>query len=127
MNILGIDYGQRNIGLAWAQTGLNVVLPFGVIRHDNTEKVPQALLDRITAERIDHLVVGLPYDGDGNETPHTERIRAFAKELQEKSGLSLDFADERYTSAEADEMGGNARRDEKAAMLILQTYLDEQK
>ncbi len=125
MNILGIDYGQRNIGLAWAQTGLNVVLPYGVIHHDNTESVPKALLERINEEGIDQLVVGLPYDDDGNETAHTKRIRAFAKALQEQSGLELSFADERYTSAEADEMGGDASRDEKAAMLILQTYLDE--
>jgi len=128
MNILGIDYGQKNIGLAWMQEGLDVVLPFGVIQ---VEKNKEQAIDQqikelktlIEEQNIGIVVIGLPLTlEDGAENGNTQRVRAFGDSVKKKIGLPVTYVDERLTSFEADQMGGDASRDEKAAMVILQTY-----
>ena len=123
MNILGIDYGQKRIGLAWVQEGLDVVLPFGVIQKTPDELCPDELVNIIQTEKIHKIVVGLPVGMEGEENNNTKRIRGFAEELQNKTKLPLEFVDERFTTHEANRMGGVASADEKAAMLILESYL----
>ncbi|MFZ2189933.1 MAG: Holliday junction resolvase RuvX [Candidatus Magasanikiibacteriota bacterium] len=119
MNILGVDYGRKRIGLAWAQTGLDVVLPFGVVGNKDE------LVELIKKEKINKVIFGLPLGlEDSSENDNTRRIRKFADEVKKATNLEIDFADERLTTVEAEEMGGGVSLDEKAAMLILQTWLD---
>ncbi len=123
MNILAVDYGQRIIGLAWMQEGLDVVLPYGIIDTKHKDEQLQKLAALIKEEKIDNVVFGLPLTlDDGLENHHTKRIRTFVTQLQERVNATIVFADERLSSQEADEMGGAASRDEKAAMLILETF-----
>ena len=124
MNILGIDYGQKRIGLAWVQTGLGVVLPFGQIQNQESDNENRELVELIKKERIDLIVIGLPLGTDGMENKNTQTVRAFADVLKQKTGLSPEFMDERFTSQFADAVGGDATRDEKSAMAILQSYMD---
>ncbi len=125
MNILAIDYGAKKMGLAWVNEDLGVVLPYGVLVHDENKKKNSELLALIASEKVDKIVIGLPLGLDSEENKNTQKIRAFAAELAQDCGLPIDFADERYTSYEADSMGGAATRDEKSAMIILQSYLSE--
>ena len=121
MNILAIDYGAKRIGLAWVNTDIGVVLPFGQI-------INPELITLIQREGIDKIVVGLPLGLNGKENKGTERVRGFVEDLKKYIAVSIEFIDERFSSAEADRMeGGGASRDEKAAMIILQTYLDRKK
>ena len=122
MNILAIDYGKKRIGLAWVQMGLDVVLPFGVLDDGNVDLELATIIDK---EKIGKIVVGLPLGLDGKENQNTKDVRAFAEGLRRHEGLSVELIDERFTSKQADSMGGDASRDEKAAMVILQTYLDK--
>lgn len=124
MNILGIDYGEKRIGLAWCQEGLDLVLPFGVIQKEKGDIGKEALKTLIEKERIDTIIFGLPIGLDGTENENTKKIRAFADELKKETSVPIAFVDERFTSQQADRMGGDASRDEKAAMVILQSYLD---
>lgn len=119
MNILGIDYGKKRIGLAWVQSGLDVVLPFGVV--GNLEE----LVELIKKENIDKVVFGMPFGLDAQENENTDRVNKFITELKQGIDLPIEFIDERFTSAQADRMEGDASRDEKAAMIILQSYLDK--
>ena len=120
MNILAIDYGDKRIGMAWAQTGLDVILPYGLIKGGVKE-----LVSLIKKEHIDKLVVGLPVGLESQEeNMNTKKVRKFADKLKKETGLPIEFVDERFSSAQADSMGGEVSRDEKAAMVILQTYLD---
>ncbi len=120
MNILGVDYGRKRIGLAWVQEGLDVVLPYGVVGS------LKELVDLIEVEKIDKVVFGLPLTlEDLSENANTKRIRNFADEVKKQTGVEIDFADERLTTSEAMQMGGDATLDEKSAMLILETYLEE--
>lgn len=125
MNILGIDYGKKRIGLAWVQSGLDVVLPFGQITMQDTHSTIRELADLISKENIDKVVVGLPLGMEGEENENTERVRKFVGELEKQIEIPVEFFDERFSSRQADAMGGDASRDEKAAMVILQSYIDK--
>jgi len=120
MNLLGVDYSKKCIGLSWVQLGLDVVLPFGTV------KGLEELINVIKKENINKAVFGLPFDTETmKENYNTKKIRKFADEFKKRVNIEIDFEDESYTTAEAKEMGGNASLDEKAAMLILQSYLDK--
>lgn len=78
------------------------------------------------------FVMGLPLDGEGNETPRTAEVRAIAAELTKRTGFSVVLVDERYTTAKAlraiHEMGGSTRGrkgdvDALAATVLLQHAL----
>ena len=126
MNLLGIDYGQRNIGLAWMQEGLDLILPYGLIKQKKGEALSSELVALIQEENIHTLIIGLPLTlEDGTENANTKRVRAFGTLLQEKTSLPIEYVDERLSSQAADEMGGNASRDEKSAMIILQNYTEK--
>jgi len=128
MNILGIDFGTKNIGLAWVNTDLGVVLPFGIIKNHKSEIINGELEKLIKEENVNKIVVGLPTGLDGKENENTKRIRNFSDELKKLIKIPIEFADERFSSYAADRMGsGGASRDEKAAMVILQTYLEMKK
>ncbi len=124
MNILAIDYGTKNIGLAWCQKELGVVLPYGNMEHRTWN---MELVKLIKKEKIDKIVVGLPIGLDGEENENTKKIRSFVDELEKEIDIPVDFVDERFTSAQADNMGGTVSRDEKSAMVILETYLSKNK
>jgi putative Holliday junction resolvase len=121
MNILSIDFGTKNIGLAWVDTGIGAALPFGVAK--NVKEVSEI----VTNEKINLVVVGLPLGTDGKENANTERVRKFSEELKKNINAPIEFVDERFTSFAADRMGEGVSRDERSAMLILETYLERTK
>jgi putative Holliday junction resolvase len=118
MNILSIDYGEKRIGLAWVDTGIGVVLPFGLALNE------AELIKIIQEEKPDKLIIGLPLSLQNQETKHTEEIRKFADKLTSQIDVPIEFFDERFTSQQADAMGGSVSRDEKSAMAILEGYLE---
>lgn len=121
MNILAIDHGEKRIGLAWVDTGINVVLPLGVVQNE------LELIKVINEENPDKIIIGLPLSLKNEETKHTEIIRAFAGRVSAQVNIPIEFFDERFSSKQADTMSGGVSRDEKAAMIILQSYLESKK
>ncbi|MFA5062352.1 MAG: Holliday junction resolvase RuvX [Patescibacteria group bacterium] len=122
MNILGVDYGEKRIGLAWMDTGLDVVLPFGIILNESESDALAKLTDLVKKEKIDEVVFGLPFNLDGTENGHTKQIRNFAELFQNRTDVKIDYVNEMFSSQQADQMGGGVSRDEKAAMVILESY-----
>ncbi len=124
MNILGVDFGTKRIGLAWVNKDLGVVLPYGQIRGKDREEMLLNLAKFIKEEKIDKVVFGLPLTLGGQESPNSRRVRTFVDELKKIINVQVDFYDERLSSFAADQMEGEASRDEKAAMIILTDYLE---
>ncbi|MBI5222490.1 MAG: Holliday junction resolvase RuvX [Candidatus Magasanikbacteria bacterium] len=123
MNVLAIDYGKKKIGLAFAQTGLDLVLPAGQISgHDNRVK-REKIVEIIKEKKVDKLVVGLPLGLNGEENDNTRAVKEFVEKLKKLYDIAVEFVDERFTSRQADRMGKGVSRDEKAAMIILQSYV----
>lgn len=120
MYLLGIDYGTARVGLSFCDTEIGVVLPYGTVH-------PEDLASLIKEERIQQLVMGVPLAMDGSETDHTTEIRRVGDALSEQTGCAISYVDERFTSQLADRMHGGVGRDEKAAMVILETFLQTKK
>ncbi len=115
---LGVDYGAKRIGLAVADEGLKVARPLSIVTSVDQLKAV------IKAEAITDIVLGLPRNLDGDDTPQTKIIRDFAMEL-EQLGLPLTLQDEAATSLAA-HGSGHQRVDDQAAAIILQDYLEQQ-
>ena len=127
MNILAIDFGTKNIGLAWCDTGIGVVLPYGVIKEQRAKSKEQTICELIKQERIDKVVIGLPMGLDGKENANTARVKKFGEELKAQITVPVEYFDERFSSQQADRSVGGASRDEKSAMVVLESYLQSKK
>ena len=131
--LLAFDFGEKRIGIAVGEWALAQAHPLTTIRSEvNAERF--ALIAALIAEwKPVRLVVGLPVALDG--TPHamTARCTRFANQLRGRFGLPVDYAEERFSSVEADERlraaGHDARSakehvDALAAQIILQNYFE---
>jgi putative transcription antitermination factor YqgF len=81
----------------------------------------------IVEEKIEAMVFGLPLNNEGEETDACRDIRSLGSTIQEKMHIEVAYEDERFSSRLGDAMGGDASRDEKAAMAILDTYIQKRK
>ena len=132
--LLAIDYGERRVGLAISDPTGTIASPVGVIVRRAGKRPPIAeIVRRAEALEARGFVVGLPLDGEGNETPRSAETRHVAGELSRRTGLSVELVDERYTTAAAlravREMGGSTRGrkgdvDALAATVLLQQVLN---
>jgi putative holliday junction resolvase len=134
--VLGIDYGERRIGLAISDPTATIAQPLPTLERRRGKRPPVAPLARLAQEQgVGAIVVGLPLTPAGDESDWTSEVRAFGTALAERTGLPVAYMDERMTSARAERavrsMGlARRQREEKgrvdaaAAMLILQAYLD---
>ena len=126
MNVLGVDYGSKNIGLAKANTGVSVVLPFGIIDNHDSVLAIKKLNQVVVEEKIEKIIAGLPFNFDGTENKNTVKIRDFFNQVQAVCRIPVEFVTEVFSSQAGDRMGPGVSRDEKAAMIILQSYFDTQ-
>ena len=129
--VLAFDFGTRRIGVAVGTTITGSARPLTTI-HAANGSTRDAALARVVAEwQPQLLVVGLPVHADG--TPHTmtQRARRFGESLRERFAIPVAYADERHTSELArSALAGRGRegrdqRDEQAAQIILQGWLDD--
>lgn len=130
---MGVDYGDKRIGLALADDETKVATPWQNYTRRSPEVDADVFRAICRAERIKRIVVGLPVNDDGSEGPKAHAARRFGAWLKSVTGLELYFWDERYTTAEADAMLANsklpkkkkkARRDMLAATIMLQEFID---
>jgi putative Holliday junction resolvase len=99
---MAVDYGERRIGLAVSDPTGTIASPAGVIMRRTGQRPPVAELARraVTLDAV-CVVVGLPLDSDGEETPWAAEIRRVGDALGRRSGLPIRFVDERFTTAAA--------------------------
>ena len=131
--LLGIDYGERRVGLAISDPTGTIASPAGAILRRAGKRPPVAeIIRRAESLEARGFVIGLPLDGNGDETPRSTEVRGVAAELVKRTGLAVEMVDERYSTAAAKraihEMGGSSRDrkadvDALAATIILQQVL----
>ena len=134
--LLGLDLGEKTIGLAISDSALKVASPLDTLRGGKFTADAEALKRLAAARGVGGLVIGLPVNMDGSEGPRCQATRQFAANLAEIAGFSLPVAfwDERLSTAaverilvaEAD-MSRKRRKqvvDKMAAAYILQGALD---
>lgn len=131
--VLAIDYGEKRVGLAVSDPTRTIAQPAGYITRRAGKRPPVAeLVRRIATHEATALVIGLPLDEAGEDTPRAVEVREVAAELVRRTGLPVSLVDERYTTAAAlravKEMGGTTRGrkgdvDALAAAILLQHAL----
>ena len=131
--LLAVDWGDRRIGLALSDELGMIATPAGVVERRAGKRPPIAeLIRRAEALEARGFVVGLPLDGNGDDTPRALEARHVAAELAKRTGLPVRLVDERFTTAAAlrtiHEMGGSTRGrkgdvDALAAAILLQHAL----
>src|SRR5688500_5719941 len=140
MRVVGLDVGERRIGVAVSDASRTLARPVGVLAVSrlDTGAVARAVdeIARIAAEDDDGvsaIVVGLPRHLDGRPNVMTPRVEKFAADLGVRTGLPVALQDERLTSHEAelrlavhdkDWRSRKKRLDAAAAAIILQDHLD---
>ena len=136
MRVLGIDFGERRIGLALSDPTGTLASPLPTVKRRAGKRPPLATLVGIIQTRgVEALVLGLPLTLRGEESEWTAEIRRVGAALSERTGLPVHFVDERFTSVQAERAVRSVglpkrKREEKervdaaAAVLILQRWLD---
>jgi putative pre-16S rRNA nuclease len=132
--LFAIDYGERRIGLAVSDPTGTIASPAGTIVRRAGKRPPIAeIIRRAESLEARGFVIGLPLDGEGNDTPRSIEVRTIAKEIERRTGLAVELLDERYTTAAAlrsiRDMGGSTRGrkgdvDALAASVLLQQVLN---
>jgi putative Holliday junction resolvase len=131
---LAVDYGQKRVGLAISDELGIIASPAGYIARRAGKRPPlPEIVRRAEALGAKGFVIGLPLDGNGDETDWTREVRAVGAELEKRTGLPVRFLDERYTTSASlravREMGGSPRGRKgdvvaMAASILLQNALN---
>lgn len=131
--ILGIDYGLRRVGAALSDPGRSIASPLEVYERRGPRVDARHYRELVDEERIERIVVGLPVHASGEEGESARAARAFGTWLSEVTGRPVVYCDERYTTTIAEEIlresgvrasKRKALRDQLAAQILLQGYLD---
>ena len=128
MNILGIDFGTKRVGLALGDTESASCVPWKVLEKPTTAALLQELVLIVKEEGIRTLVIGEPLALDGTRGKAAKNVDAFVSELQSLlPHIPTHLVDERFSSKLADQFTEQygIGRDALAAAAILQSYLDK--
>lgn len=132
--IMGIDYGDKRIGIALTDLMHVIASPFEVYKTVNSNADIEHLQKIIEEQEVETLVIGLPLNMDGSEGERARKTRLFGSNIADKSNVNIVFQDERLTSFEADNILSDAKVrtdkrkdliDKLSACLILESYLNE--
>ncbi len=135
--IIGVDWGERRIGLAVSDPSQNIAQPLATISRRLGKRFPMKQLRKVVEQRRPvGFVVGLPLTAEGGEGGAAEAARQTGYLIKTKTSLPVVFRDERMTTARAlttvKEMGGRTKGrkgeiDQMAAALLLQAFLDSRR
>lgn len=131
--LIGLDIGERRIGVAVSDEMNIVALPERVIERRNLEDDLRALSDLAQEKRARRFIVGLPIRLDGSQGKEAQRVAEFARKLAQRADIPVEMSDERFSTKQAErhliksDVKRKRRRqviDKIAAQIILQSYLD---
>lgn len=131
MKILGLDLGDRHVGVAFLDTEAPVALPLPALPQNRffTKK----LLTLVVEKNIEEIVIGLPLGLAGHDSPQTGKVRSTAARIEEITGLPTHLEDERFTTRQASQLLAGTHGlpphhlDSVSAQLILESWWNRQK
>ena len=141
MRVIGVDLGERRIGLAVSDASATIARPLRTLERDRSDEAAAdalaAAIDVINVEdAVGCVVVGLPSRLDGSPSDQTARVQRMVALLSSRTLVPVVLQDERLSSHEAEERLATRERDWRkrkakldaaAAAVILQDYLDARK
>jgi putative Holliday junction resolvase len=137
LRTLALDYGEARIGVAISDSTGLLAQPLETIatQRGDTEALLR-IAEIVKSEEVGQIVIGLPLHMSGRSGPEVERTRAFGQRVRERTGVPVDYLDERWTSREAERMldtVGVSRKKQRgrvdpiAASLLLRTWLEQRR
>ncbi len=131
---LGLDVGDKWIGVALSDPRGILASPFTIIDCSDERQALEAIVDIVNQHQVEQIVVGLPRSMDGSIGKQAEKVKAFTQKLCSHTQVPVEFRDERLSTVSAKRLmraastkktRRKARDDAIAAALILQGYLEE--
>ena len=131
--LLGLDVGDTRIGVALSDELGVAAHPLCTLTRKNRKVDLIAISDLVSIHKVECVVIGLPISLDGSIGTQAEKIQKFAKRLEHIIDIPIEFQDERFTTAEAEEILHELNKDAKAqkelidevsAVIILDDYLN---
>jgi putative Holliday junction resolvase len=131
--LLGVDFGTVRIGLAISDPDRRIASPLATYEWKGSEAAARFFSKLVDEEQIGGIVLGMPVHLDGREGEKARQARKFGAQLTTMTMVPVVFWDERFTTVEAEhwlQAAGltskrrKARRDQVAAQILLQAYLD---
>ena len=130
---LGIDYGTKRIGLAWADE-LGIALPIGAVPGVDDQSYLDRIADLIEVKEVNELIVGYPIHMDGTVGVRAKEVDVFIATLEKSFAMPVHRVDERLTSLAAEEsLGVQSKKKKKrnlgkidasAAGIILRDFIE---
>ena len=120
---LAFDYGVKRIGIAVGNSYSRLAQPLKTLQNKNMDETFNTILKLVKEWEVNVFVVGLPTHPDGAEHEMTRRAKRFGNQLNGRLNLPVQWVDERYSSAVAEDQLGDV--DSQAAVLILEQYFQE--
>ena len=125
MRIMGIDWGEKRIGIALSDPLYIFAQSFSVIEFKSKRELLEKIRDIIQEKEISKIVVGLPRRTDGKEGWAEKQVEKFVDWLRKSFSLEVITWDERYTSKLAKQITMDAKKiDALSAQIMLQSYLE---
>ncbi len=134
--LLGLDIGDIRIGVALSDELGVAAHPLCTLTRKNRKVDLIAISDLVSIHKVERVIIGLPISLDGSIGPQAEKIQNFAKRLAHVIDIPIEFQDERFTTAEAEDLLRELNKDTKeqkelidevAAVIILTDYLNQNK
>ena len=135
MRTLGIDFGERRVGVAISDPLGSIAFGVCTITVPGINNAVAQVAELCQEKEVSAIIVGLPLNMDGSRGEMVERVDIFVTKLAKATGLPIETYDERLSSAMVErtlldaDMSRNKRKrviDKLAAQVILQGYLDRQ-
>lgn len=127
MKLLGIDYGEKKIGLAIADSEIKIASPYKILT--NGEDILAKIREICQEEEIEKIIIGVPLTLKSSTSKQTKKVFNFINKLKKTIYLPIVEQDERLSSGYAKELlkGMKVKHfdDDVAAMIILQSWIDE--
>lgn len=126
MRYLGIDYGDKRIGIALSDE--QGILAFPLTTVENGKNSINQIKKICVEQEAEKIIIGLPISFGMKETQQTEKTRLFAGKLSKEINIPIEFENEILTSKMAGKEGvGKQNIDESSAALILQSWMDRKR
>jgi putative holliday junction resolvase len=133
MRNLGLDVGDKRIGIAMSDPGEILASPLCTLIRNNDEQAIEQIAKIVKENDIKKIIIGMPYSLRGHLNEQTSKVVSFTEKLSKQIDVQVEYQDERFSTVTADQMMIQAGKksdkrkqklDSAAAALILQNYLD---
>ncbi len=124
MRVLALDYGSARCGVAVSDPSGTLATPLEPVLKPGTRRGLQRLAQLVGELGAERVVVGLPISLSGGDSAQTRETRAFAERLRAVVDVPVELYDERFTSSLAQQAGGTASLDSRAAAVLLDEWLN---